>query len=424
MPNPPAPVPWRRSRLVLCLLLALALLPSPSWAEEGLEAPDAPPSLDGDAMAPDLNASTGKGLEVPDAPPSLEGDVVVPDLNASAGEEATPTNLPEVEGPPSDDEATPGEPDASIPSVTHAPAEPLEPPPLESLTIMLDWYPSPHHAALILAAGNGLPQREGLELTIRTPADPGAPLRLLNANLVDLALTHQLQLHLQVDRGKSPIRVATLVDTPLAGILVRESSGVEGPEGLAGLTLGHATEDGRDILFPALITPHGIARGEVNLVETGFALATAMTEQSLDGLVTPLRLTLQRQLADRGVSTRLLNAEEHGIPFHDGLILVANRDRLSRLREPIIELVDILRDTTLWMIEHPERAWEALVELEPTLDTAANRDAWIATLMRLSAQPAALDSRRYDQVEAYLHANGLIDSISPLERLAVDPGAD
>lgn len=397
MPNPPAPVAWRHSPLVLGLLLLLALTAVPAWAEESLEAPAPPLTLDGDVMVPDLDATPGQATASP--------------------------GLPEIEVPPVDDEAAIGEPDTPIPSVTHAPPEPLAPPPLESLTIMLDWYPSPHHAALILAAGNGHSQREGLELSIMTPADPGAPLRLLDANLVDLALTHQLQLHLQVDRGKSAIRVATLADTPLAGIVIRESADVEGPEDLAGLTLGHATEEGRDILLPALIAPHGIAPGEVSLVETGFALATAMTEQSLDGLVTPLRLTLSRQLADRGVSTRQLNVEEHGIPLHDGVILVANRDRLARLREPIIELVDILRDTTLWMIEHPEAAWEALVELEPTLDTAANRDAWSATLMRLSAQPAALDSRRYRQVEAYLHENGLIESISPLERLAVEPGA-
>lgn len=398
MPNPRVPVAWRRSRLALPLLALLVLMPAPAWAEESLEAPPAPLTLDGDVMVPDL------------APPTEQ---------ASA-----PPEEAEVDVPPVSDESSVDEPDQPVPSVAHAPPEPLAPPPLESLRVMLDWYPSLHHAALILAAGNGLPQREGLELELRTPADPGAPLRLLDANLVDLALTHQLQLHLQVARGKSAVRVATLADTPLAGVVIRESTGVEVPADLAGLTLGHATEEGRELVLPALIAPHGIARDEVTLVETGFPLATALTEQSLDGLVTPLRLTLPRQLADRGVSTRLLNVEEHGIPLHDGLILVANRDRLSRLREPIIELVDILRDTTLWMIEHPEAAWETLVELEPTLDTAANRDAWSATLMRLSAQPAALDSRRYRQVEAYLHENGLIETISPLERLAVDPGAE
>ncbi|MDT0499876.1 MULTISPECIES: ABC transporter substrate-binding protein [unclassified Halomonas] len=397
MPKHPAPLSWRRLCLALGLLALQTLAPATTWAEEGLEAPPAPLTLEGDVMVPVIEA-----LPKP-APQTTEGL--------------------EPEQAPSIGESEPGEPVMPVPSVIHAPPEPLAPPPLESLTIMLDWYPSLHHAALILAASNGLPQREGLELEIRTPADPGAPLRLLDARLIDLALTHQLQLHLQVDRGKAPLRVATLVDTPLTGVVTRESADVEGPESFAGLSLGHATDVARDILLPALVDPQGIATDEVQLVETGFALATAMTEQALDGLVTPLRLTLPRQLANRGVANRLLKVEEYGIPHHDGLILVAHRDQLPRLREPINELLDILRETTLWMIEHPDAAWEALIEQEPTLDTSVNRASWNATLLRMSAQPAALDSGRYRRVEAYLHENGLIDTISPLERLAVDPGA-
>ncbi|HSH57785.1 MAG TPA: ABC transporter substrate-binding protein [Halomonas sp.] len=396
MPKHHAPLSWRRLCFAFGLLALQMLQPAMTWAEEGLEAPPTPLALEGEVMVPDL-------APLPSSP--------------------APNEELEPEMAPSGAEAVPAEPVMPVPSVTHTPPEPLAPPPLESLTIMLDWYPSLHHAALILAASNGLPQREGLKLEIKTPADPGAPLRLLDANLIDLALTHQLQLHLQIDRGKAPLRVATLIDTPLTGVVIRESAGVEGPQDLAGLSLGHATDVGRDILLPALIGPHGIATDEVQLVETGFALATALTEQALDGLVTPLRLTLPHQLADRGVATLLLKMEEYAIPHHDGLILVAHRDQFPRLREPINELLDILQETTLWMIENPDAAWRALIELEPTLDTSANRASWSATLMRMSAQPAALDSRRYRRVEAYLHESGLIETLSPLNNLAADPGA-
>lgn len=397
MPKQHASPYWRHRCLALSLLVLQTLTPPLTWAAESLEAPSPPLTLEGDVMVPNIEP-----------------------LPKAASESRKGGESEEI---PLGDQAELVEPAIPVPSVIHSPPEPLAPPPLEALTIMLDWYPSLHHAALILAASNGLPQREGLELEIRTPADPGAPLRLLDARLIDLALTHQLQLHLQVDRGKAPLRVATLVDTPLTGVVTRESAGVEGPEGFAGLSLGHATDVARDILLPALIEPHGISTDEVQLVETGFALATAMTEQTLDGLVTPLRLTLPRQLANRGVANRLLKVEEYGIPHHDGLILVAHRDQFPRLREPINELLDILRETTLWIIEHPNAAWEALIEQEPTLDTSANRASWNANLLRMSAQPAALDSRRYRRVEAYLHENGLIDTISPLEKLAVDPGA-
>ena len=406
MPHPAADACGRRTRLAPLLVALLLSSLSPAWAETeaALEAPP-PLTLDSEVMVPDLGLSPGDETAPAD------------DATETSAAQAT---LPASPSPNAEE----GAPVAEVPSVVHAPPEPLEPPPLDTLTIMLDWYPSLHQAPLLLAAGNGLPRREGLSLEIQRPADPAAPLRLLGAGLVDLALTHQPQLHLQVARGKPLVRVATLVDTPLAGLVMRESRAGQGPESLAGRRLGVATEAARDLLLPVLLLPHGIAVDEVTLAETGFTLATALSEQDLDGVITPVRLALPRQLADRGVATRLFRLEEHGVPVHDGLILVANRDRLARLRGPLDELVAILRDTTLWMIEEPDAAWDKLVALEPTLDTPANRDIWPAVLMRLSAQPAALDAGRYRRMETLLQEQGMIETPRPLEQLAVDLGAE
>ena len=44
-------------------------------------------------------------------------------------------------------------------------------------------------------------------------------------------------------------------------------------------------------------------------------------------------------------------------------------------------------------------------------------------LMRLSARPAALDQGGYRRFEAFLHERGLLDTLTPVESLAVDLGA-
>ncbi len=372
---------------------------------------------------PGVAALAGDALEAPPAPvryPPLNTEVLVPALTAPPATDRPSREAPAMTDTPGPEPAAGTEP---VPSVTSTPPEPLAPPPLETLEIMLDWYPGPHHAALILATANGLLEHEGLDVTLSTPADPTVPTRLLAAGHIDLAVTRQPQLHLQVNRGQALIRVATLIDLPMAGLVLREDLSIDSPAGLAGLRIGYAEEDGRDLLLPALTAPHGIAPRELSLSDTGFGLASTLVEQRLDAVITPLRLTLPRQLADQGVPTRLLRVEEHGIPLHDGLILVANRDRLARLRDPIRELLDVLQATTAWILEHPDEAWSRLTELEPTLDTPANRDSWMATLLRLSAQPAALDTARYARFEAFLHGRGLVEEATPVERLAVDLGA-
>ncbi len=309
------------------------------------------------------------------------------------------------------------------PRVTLTPPEPIEPPPLKALEIMLDWYPGPQHAALLIAQHKGLLERQGLQVTLITPADPNLPTRLLAAGRIDLAVSRQPLLHLQVDRGLPLVRVGTLVDLPLAGLMLRDNGIMESPAQLAGKRIGYSVEESRELLLPALLKPHGISIEELELVDVNFSAVIRMVDDDLDGVMTPQRLALPRRLGDEGVIAQSFALEEHGIPRHEGLILVANRDRLGAQKESLRRLLEALADATAWSLEYPEAAWALLAENEPTLDTPANRDAWPAMLMRLSARPAALDQGGYRRFEAFLHERGLLDTLTPVESLAVDLGA-
>ncbi|WP_416140612.1 ABC transporter substrate-binding protein [Halomonas sp. HK25] len=309
------------------------------------------------------------------------------------------------------------------PMVTLTPPEPLEPPPFKTLEIMLDWYPGPQHAALLIAQHKGMLERRGLQVTLTTPADPTLPTRLLAAGRIDLAVSRQPLLHLQVDRGLPLVRVGTLVDLPLAGLLLRDDGIMESPAQLAGKRIGYSMEESRELLLPALLKPHGIAIEELELVDVNFSAVIQMVDKRLDGVMTPQRLALPRRLGDEGVAVRLLNLEEHGIPRHEGLILVANRNRLGAQKESLRRLLEALAEATAWSLEYPEAAWALLAANEPTLDTPANRDTWPAMLLRLSARPAALDQGGYTRFEAFLHEQGLLETLTPVEKLAVDLGA-
>lgn len=390
MPDPARPL---RFTVQACLLaLLMALLPGGASAEP-LDAPPPPLSSAAEASHVDL----GTSVMVPRLPPSS-------DANPDARE------LPQA-------------PLEKIPTVAITPPEPLEPPPLKPVEIMLDWYPGPQHAALLVAYHKGIYRRLGLEVTLSTPADPALPARLLAAGRIELAVSRQPLLHLLAGRGLPLVRVGTLVDLPLGGLLVRNDSDTETPFSLAGKRIGYSTEEARELLLPALLRPHGIDVHELELVNINFGAVNEVVEQALDGIMTPQRLTLPRQLGDEGVGTRLLRLEEHGVPPHEGLILLANRDRVGGQRETLRRVLEALAEATAWLLEEPDAAWELLQEQEPALDTPANRDAWLPMLLRLSARPAALDLGNYRRFEEYLVMQGLAEHPTPAERLAVDLGA-
>ncbi|MBB3182550.1 putative hydroxymethylpyrimidine transport system substrate-binding protein [Halomonas fontilapidosi] len=364
--------------------------------------------------------------ELQEGYPPLGTEVMVLDLEALADEAAraaawaqTLRRYTDAPAGPSVD--TPSRP--SVPALALRPAEPIEPPPVTTLQIMLDGYPSPRHAALFVARERGLFASRGLDVTLANPADPDVPSKLLAASRIDLAVSRQPLLHLQVDRGLPLVRVASLIATPLSALVVREDGTIETPAQLAGSRIGHADIDSRDVLLAALLKGAAIRDDEVETEALNFRLGDALREGRVDGVIGAMRHRLPRELADEGLATRVLRIEALGIPLHDGLVLLANRDHLGPQREAIRRLVATLEEATAWIANHPDEAWALLASAEPALDTAVNREGWDMVRGRLNLSPAALDQGRYRRFEDYLFEAGLIQERHPVSRLAIDPGA-
>ncbi|MCE8015168.1 ABC transporter substrate-binding protein [Halomonas sp. MCCC 1A17488] len=383
-----------------------AALPAPPLELELESIVKVPPELrDTETLAPSEAAA------VVEVPPAVEGRGVL---------------APLLEDEPSGQQEPRAEPAAEVPSMVSVPAEPIVPPPTTRLTVTLDWYLNPQHAALLVARERGMFARRGLDVALIAPADPSVPAKLLAAGRTDLALGRQPQLHLLVDKGMPVVRVATLIAAPVSGLLVSDALGSDSGEiPLEGLRIGVTDGDGRDVVLASMLTELlGTAMGLelVELEEVGYSALAAMREQRVDGLVMHHRFLLPRQLADEGVMTRTLPSEAYGLPAHDGLILMANRDRLNGKRDAVRRLVSALEEAALWIVNHPHEAWQLLETAEPALADHTGRDAWNDIVPRLALQPAAVDRGRYLRFEQFLLEAGVVETATPLERLAVDLG--
>lgn len=310
-----------------------------------------------------------------------------------------------------------------VPSVAKGSPEPIEPPPTRELHLVLDWYPSLHHAAVLIAKAHGELKRQGVTLTITSPADPRVPAKLVAAERADLALGRQPQLHMLIDEGLPLVRVATLIDTPLSSLIVREDSDITSFTDLAGKTLGYAFNDSISPVLASMLNHHGMSLNDVTLEKLDFDMVRALIEKRVDAVIGGPRNVIPALLAQEGVPSRRFLAEEHGLPLHDGLIMIANRDRLDDKRDDIKHFLTALEEATNWTLNHPDNAWALLVQEEPSLDSTANRQAWEATLRRMAPSPGTLNAGRYADFEKFLEASSFIDKSASVKRLAVEPGA-
>jgi len=326
--------------------------------------------------------------------------------------------------PPRGNDATEDGPEEA-PSMALTPPPPLEPPPLKQLTLMLDWYVSPQHAALIVAKQRGLFAAQGLELELLTPADPSIAIKLLAAGEVDLALTRQPLLHLHAHDGASITRIGTLIETPLNAVIVAgDAPSSETTDQLASLHYGFSTREGRDVLVDQLVPTSLRQIDDFNPPESvHFDAASALREGRVDAIADGFYHTLPQQLASDGIATYTVRYNDIDMPRHDGLILLANSDTVTRRAATWSRVLIALEEASNWIIENPEATWSLLISSHPAMDNAINEAAWDDLLRRIAISPAALDARRYAAFERYLQRSGITGAALPVSRLAVNPHA-
>ena len=110
----------------------------------------------------------------------------------------------------------------------------LEPTGSKRVELMLDYFPNADHAGIYAAQANGDFQEAGLDVEIRQPPDPAAPIKQVAAGRVDLAISYEPEVLRARDQGLAVVSVAALVQKPLTSIISLPKAkicGAGGPEG-------------------------------------------------------------------------------------------------------------------------------------------------------------------------------------------------
>ena len=155
----------------------------------------------------------------------------------------------------------------------------------DKLTIMLDWFVNPDHAPLIVAQEKGYFKSTGLKVKMIAPADPNDPPKLVAAGKVDLAVSYQPQLHVQVS-GDYHWLDRTLVSTPLNS-LVALAGPIKSIKDLKGKKVGFSVGGFEDALLAAMLSKHNLSIKDVELINVNFSLSPLLSRARLMRLLGP-----------------------------------------------------------------------------------------------------------------------------------------
>ncbi len=284
----------------------------------------------------------------------------------------------------------------------------------KQLTLMLDWFVNPNHGPIVIAQERGYFKQQGLEVDIQEPADPSTPPKLVAAGKVDMAISYQPNLTIDVAAGLPLIRSATLIATPLNTLMVLDNGKNEQLSDLKGKKIGIAIAGNEEATIGTMLSQANVKFSDVEIINVGWALSSSLASGKVDAIWGGLRNFETNQLALEGYAAKAFYPEEHGVPAYDELVFVANANDYDK--QAIQAFNKALEQATTYIVNHPKQSWQEFVAYSPdTLDNELNKRAWNDTLTRFALRPAAVDLKRYDDYAQFMYSQHIIDTLPKAE---------
>ena len=280
----------------------------------------------------------------------------------------------------------------------------------KNLTLMLDWFVNPNHGPIVIAKERGYFAEQGVNVEIQEPADPSMPPKLVAANKVDLAITYQPNLTIDVAAGLPLIRAATLIATTLNTLMVLDNNKIAEMADLKGKKIGIAIAGNEEATIGTMLKTGGVSYEDVQIINVGWALSSSLASGKVDAIWGGLRNFETNQLALEGFKSKAFFPEEHGVPAYDELVFVANANTYDK--NALKAFNKALEQATTYIVNHPQASWKEFVAYAPdTLNNELNKRAWNDTLTRFALRPSAVDLKRYDDYAEFMYSQNIITTL-------------
>jgi putative hydroxymethylpyrimidine transport system substrate-binding protein len=290
----------------------------------------------------------------------------------------------------------------------------LEPQGSKELELMLDYFPNADHAGIYAAEAGGHFEAVGLDVKIRQPPDPAAPVKQVAAGRVDLAVSYEPEVLRARDQGLRVVSVGALVREPLTSIISLPRARIDRPADLEGKTVGTAGIDYQSAYLRTILEQAGADPSRTRERNVGFSLVPALVTGRVDAILGGFWNYEGKELELRGRKPRIIRVEDAGVPTYDELVLVANEDALERDAGKLRGFIGALSRGTEELRKRPQRAIEGLLDANPDLDPRLQRavvEVTLPLLLPRRGRPFGWqDPARWERFAAWMRENELLEN--------------
>lgn len=289
--------------------------------------------------------------------------------------------------------------------------EKLGPSGKRNLELMLDFYPNPDHAGLYAADGRGYFDAVNLDVAIRQPPDPSAPIKQVAAGRVDLAISYEPEVLRARDEGAKVVAVGAVVPQPLTSVISLPPNEVPNASALRGKTVGTAGIDYQDAFLDVMLKRANIDPADVKRRNVGFDLNKALVTGRVDATLGGFENVEVVDLELKGKKPTHFAVDEAGIPPYDELVLVTSETTLKEKRDEIRSFLGALSRGTRLAERDPATASGFLSRANRELDPELQLEGTKATPFE---QPAGKpfgyqDPAQWERFAEFMRSAGILD---------------
>ena len=279
----------------------------------------------------------------------------------------------------------------------------------DRVDLMLDFFPNADHAGIYAAEGTGAFRERKLDVAIRSPSDPAAPLKLVAAGKVDFAISYEPEVLRARDKGADVVAVAALVRVPLTSIISLPPAGIETASDLRGKTVGTAGIDYQGAYLKA-IEPSARERN------VGFDFGPALISGKVDATLGAFWNYEGVQLRQKGRDPQIIRIEDAGVPTYDELVVIASDETVRERPDLVRRFLGALGDGTRELASDPEAGLQPLLDANPDLEPKLQRAVVKETLPYFLPKPGRpygfMEPREWVRFTRFMHDNELLSSPS------------
>lgn len=238
---------------------------------------------------------------------------------------------------------------------------------LETVDVVLDWYPNAVHAFLYEAMDKGYFEQEGLQVNLLFPSNSTDPLTMTAAGKADIGFYYQEDTIIAKANEGVPVKVlGAVVQEPISVVASLKEKEITKPADLVGKTIGYSGTRFGELAVAQMLQTVGATVEDVELIDVGFDLMSAMTTGNVDATYGCFINHEIPALEEQGFAMDHIDVTDCGVPNYYALMLVTGESQLEKNRDKYTRFLRACEKGFDEMQADPEGSLKLLLENQNT----------------------------------------------------------